>query len=189
MERNRKPPPAWDVSRAIDMWNAGKSGGQIADAVGTTRSAVLGLIWRRGLTRVSAGKSSQPESRKSDKPKVEKPKRVRTAKPPKAVVTTTVRTSRVEFKTYTKDDVSIILDKRPAKVGLSIIELGKGQCRYPTSPHNADKDSHIFCGCSCSEGEIYCDFHRPGLYIPIVKMKAVTTKAGEDPAQKQKGQE
>lgn len=40
-----------------------------------------------------------------------------------------------------------------------LIELKRGDCHWPVSPHNAAPDQHLFCGAGTRRGERWCPYH------------------------------
>jgi hypothetical protein len=159
----------WDVSLAITLWKAGHSGGDIASRVGTTRSAILGFLWRRGFTRTGSGTPKVPKTRKPRVKKAVAPKTDKAKKPMKPAAPK-LNSVAIGIKKYSREDVAVVLDKSDFNRGFPIISLKAHQCRYPISADNVEKDSHLFCGEKCADGEIYCSTHRRKIYRPTAPL-------------------
>lgn len=169
----RKP---WDKDAAVTLRGEGKTTGQIAALLGVTRNAVVGLLYRRNLI----GEDAPPETRKvrtrkpapPPRPKIVKEKKA--AKPVAPAPQKPASSVNVGIRKYSRDDVTVTIERATESRGFRIIELGSKQCRCATSPHDVDKRSHVFCGDVCDEGEMYCNSHRKKLY-----------KTGQKPKKKQ----
>lgn len=141
---NRGAP--WPREKAIALWSAGKTGSQIAEALGVSRNKVMGYLNRQGLVGAlekAAPRQAQKPLEKKDKPPAKpkaKPKAAPLNRPP-------------------PPPVDIPEEECDRKNGLSLLELEKGQCRFPISSHGVDKDAHVFCGVACSFGQMYCKKH------------------------------
>jgi GcrA cell cycle regulator len=136
----------WPKEKAYVMWAAGKTGSEIAAALGVSRNAVMGAIHRAGLKR-----SALKPKRKKPSPRP----RLRA----KVLEKTSVDVAVAPIKTYGRRDYIFEID-RPKSAGFPITDLGKRQCRFAVSPDSAGKDSHYFCGKKCDEGEVYCRYHK-----------------------------
>ncbi len=45
-------------------------------------------------------------------------------------------------------------------------DLGRGDCHWPVTPHNAAPDQHLFCGAGTRKSERWCPYHRLIGYQP-----------------------
>jgi hypothetical protein len=59
---------------------------------------------------------------------------------------------------------------------LTIVQLGKGMCRFPTGMHD---DVHTFCGKPAKEGSSYCEHHHKICMTPLVYKRRNTRQKPE----------
>ena len=131
--------------RLRELWNAGKTGGQIADLLGVSRCAVLGKVRRMDLPR------REPAGRCTGKPRRHR---------------TTVRKSVMFSARVKREKKWVVPDPmwpmtRPA--GKSILDIKDGQCRYPVAGEGIDV---ILCSAKCHDKSVYCSTHYVQAYMP-----------------------
>jgi len=127
-----------EKTQILYMWNKGLSGGDIADALGVTRGAVLGYIHRaRSNGELLEGRAIGKNTHKYPKQGAKK---------------------------YEQSKVSGINGyfMKP-EYGLSILDLGYTNCRFIVS-EDTDKPP-IYCGEEINRGS-YCKEHADLCYIP-----------------------
>ncbi len=143
------PGKAWDdatVDRIVALWREGKSGAQIAAAIGNTftRNAVIGKIHRLGLSN----RTTQTQRQAPRTPRT----RARKGVPPP-------KRPRIEFEAGplpapAADDI--------ARKGL--LELENGECRWPCG--DPQEPSFGFCAAPVVIGLSYCMAHARRAYMP-----------------------
>jgi GcrA cell cycle regulator len=129
------------TQRLTDLWRAGKSAREVADALGVTRNAVIGKLHRLGLSGDPAHASAGPS----------KPRRERR---PRAVVVRSPATRRQAF-----------VCQAEALPGLArhLEDLSRRACRWPIGdPKSAD---FAFCG-RPAEAQPYCAVHQAVAVAP-----------------------
>jgi GcrA cell cycle regulator len=131
---------SWWTHELIELLKAhrlqGWSAGTIANALGTTRNAVIGKMHRLGLSRPSgiriirtnAGLSEDQRSRRIRKPSKSTPRRRRV----------------------------IHTDIKPLRVAL--LDLNPYQCRFPLDEQDGD-GRLLFCGCRVVRKKSWCPGH------------------------------
>jgi len=165
----RKP---WDKEAAITLRKEGKTTGQIAALLGVTRNMVVGLLNRKQMIGVGAPPAMRQVKAPKPPPHPKPIKVKKAAKPvPAPPPPKTASPVTVGIKKYSRDDVSVSIERGADDQGLMILQLGRNQCRCAISPHYVDKHSHIFCGNKCESGEMYCDSHRKKLYKTMRQFK------------------
>lgn len=131
--------PKERVELLTRLWNEGKSGGQIASIIGTTRSVVMGKVHRLRLPK--RGRTRVPR---------QYPKRAkRTIRPSGWMRDVTARHSTPQPKTPPTEPV-----QEPVSLDLSLMDLAPGQCKYPHG-----EGPYVFCGHPVHAGSSYCEFH------------------------------
>lgn len=174
-QRTRGPDTDWTderVARLTELWNAGRSGTEIAlDLGGVTRSAVIGKVHRLGLDgRVQV----QPPKPKAG---------------PQRTATKALLTARSTFLGKMGAGSPPI---RPAASGPEIItmppaagpemerctllQLREGKCRWPVGDPGAP--DFFFCGSRTAEGLPYCTYHARVAYKPADRRQATRAAAG-----------
>ena len=153
MPTNISPYSEEDIGTLETMWNDGASGTEIANALGRSRSSVMGRISRMGLqrgqTKQSAGKQGAAAKRAS-----RRKTSVRHIPKPKA-------TPREEAKRekLIRAASAIQVDRagEPADaLHVGLLDLPAHGCKWPTGH---DGEQHLFCGCERVEGKSYCPVH------------------------------
>lgn len=173
------PRLTWPVDRqtiARTLWVEGKSGSEIAEAIGNgvTRSAVIGFISREG-ERIRQATGTNPYKRPdigrnqwAGRPRVIReprlPKPPKIAKPP--------RVARViDLATITPGDrlpPLVGLDSRlwislPNTTPKDLLSLGSCDCRWPLStPVHLpveEPGATLFCGANQADNSSYCTTH------------------------------
>jgi len=131
------------ITAAINLWNDGKSAGEIAKLFKVSRGTVVGVIYRarmRGLDVKQKGPTKPGLVRVEAKPKETK---VEIVKEP------------------------VVLTVAPQKE-LTVYRLQPGQCKYPT--HFSADNEQLFCGKAteksyCPEHHKLCHTYREPLKI------------------------
>lgn len=126
---------------------AGKTGGQMAKALGFTRSSILGKMHRLGLSqsmvqhrvdqRIHGLISAGVIKKRTAKP--QKP-------PPEPKIVSTVSISPAVPKS-----------RHAAPGGLPLDRLRRHACRFAVTRH--EETVHLFCGRPALEGDSYCAEH------------------------------
>lgn len=129
--------------KILEMWEQGKSGGEIANKLGVTRSSIMGRIHRmRNESNIKY--RAQKISVKSDR---------------------VVRT-RDKAKPYKKSRTFVPVDQvipKP-KHGVNILDLQYWSCRYIVGDPKTPLDN-IYCG-QVSDHKSYCKDHAQLCYQP-----------------------
>ena len=136
---------AEQVQQLTEMWNAGRSAGEIAKAFGdgVTRNAVISKVHRLKLA-----------PRLPVVPKAAKAHGNRNQ--PKAQAIVANATARRTFKSMPIDDETDVGVDVSKRVGL--LDLTNHTCRWPVGPDTGSKQ--MFCGCYASvEAGPYCAVH------------------------------
>lgn len=130
------------------MWAAGRSGSDIAAAIGTTRCAVLGKIYRLDLGRTitSAGQVRRPRKtpEEIEATKREKEKRRRDRR----------RSQRVTFVRVKPVNLEALRCVEVIPQHKSLLELDADGCRFPFGD-----GPFTFCNHTQHEGSSYCGPH------------------------------
>lgn len=147
-----------DIGTLKTMWNDGASGTEIANAIGRSRSSVMGRISRMGLqrgqTKQSSGKqgaaTKRVAKRKTSVPQIPKPKAPRRVETEKA--------KRIRAASA----VEVDRDGEPADaLHVGLLDLPAHGCKWPTGN---DGEQHLFCGFERVEGKSYCPVHMARAY-------------------------
>ena len=119
------------------LWGKGSTASEIAQIIGgVTRNAVIGKVWRLGLS-VKSG------VHKVKKPKEERKNLANSGK-------------KISIKSKFK---SILLDKNfEPENPKSLEELTEKTCKWPLGGH-PNEESFYFCGRSSMKGYSYCRLH------------------------------
>ena len=146
------------LDRLKTCFDAGLSCGQIAGEIGVTRNAVIGKLFRLGLSRPRALRLPPPER------------------------TAPARTWRPRIATQHQTQHQILQAVRAAPApaeeaaihdgpGCSLMELSAEKCRWPISdPSAAD---FRFCGSRPVKGLPYCVHHARMAYQPTNRQRGV----------------
>lgn len=129
------------LARLVELWNARLSASQIARQLGDglTRSAVVGKLFRMGLTRDSAGRTAA----RADGARQTRLK-CRRAKPRPLIPV---------------GPLPLFPACRVKPLMIDILELQPSSCRWPYSAESGTR----FCGHAKQGGSAYCpDHHRRG---------------------------
>lgn len=135
------------TERLVSLWKEGYSAAQIAGKIGgVSREAVLGKIWRLGLTGTARAGSTNMLARVVDgKMKVRR-----------ANTRTVAPSGEVREGPQWKDEPLPPEPPKPAQV-VRLADLEANQCRFPFSDPKAPDFG--FCGCSTPPGASYCEAH------------------------------
>jgi hypothetical protein len=135
------PWPDEKIERLRTLHAAGRSYGEIARALGCTRSAAIGKASRLGLAK-----------RARIKPVAEiiRHPRKRVLHPRIHIVGNQVKKPRPEL------DLRSDLDHEIARNPIALFDLKAHHCRWPVSGEGA---STLFCGADKTDGSSYCQFH------------------------------
>lgn len=142
----------------IELWDKGFSGYQIAVALKTTRSAILGKISRMRRKGITFQRAYDPDRKKKGK-----------VKPPTPVdlppITVTVQALKIKRPEPAPKPVVVIIPEPPPYDGepLTILEVTSLTCKYSVSGNRAP--DFRFCG-----GPVYkrsfCKEHYNLCYVP-----------------------
>lgn len=161
-----------------DLWAKGLSTSKIAEALGTTKNAVIGKSHRlelppRGSPIKYADGSTFKAPKKQETKKEEKIEPIPEAfqweyqnKRPEPVVDVYEHNLNAKKDKAEEDnplDELILKDKCHCKKGKSLMELNYNDCRWPVGDPK-DPDFH-FCGEKAVEGKPYCPKHCAFAYI------------------------
>ena len=143
-------------SRAIAMWREGKSGSEIAEALGgTTRNAVIGLIHRsKNVSRSIAPKHTPRFVPAAPRKTAQKPKQNPWQSPAKEIL---------------KSPPALpMLATDPTIPTISFADLESHHCRaIPVDVQPFDATRKIYCGCKVVAGTSWCETHLRRYAMPI----------------------
>jgi len=143
------------------MWLDGKSGGEIAKALGKTRSAVLGKLLRIGL--MGRGRVGKPPCHlKPNKPR--KPRVVRAA------------ASEAKRQPRVVEPPAVLMPS----LNLTIFDLTRIDCRAITSPDRAAVT--LYCGHTVRPGSAYCPAHHARFHTGATNDTQKTKRMAADHA-------
>lgn len=132
----------------LPLWQNGATAQSIADALVTSKNAVIGVIHRmprhkRPAARIRAFNRPPKPARE---PRERKP---RPAAPPKEI-------SLIPIDATPIGKYDAAFQPLPGASPVALVDLEKGQCRWPV-----DIDGKtFFCGCGVAENETYCEIHK-----------------------------
>ena len=147
----------------IDLWDKNYSGYQIAVALKTTRSAILGKISRMRRRGVTFQRSYDPNRSKKNAKTLPSPKL-----PPIKVNNQVLKMVKPEPP---PKPVVVIEDPVPKYTGkpISVMELTLATCKYSVSGNRAA--DYLFCGGPTSKRS-FCKEHFNLCYTPIKRGEA-----------------
>lgn len=164
-----------DKEEVIRMWNEGSTGLQIAEAMGTTRSAIMGMLYRlRGKGLIKYRPRPTAEERKKQKVKSVTVAPILTAAPADTLPpepATPEPSSNVVYGPWRLPDPEpsmpeIEPEEEVAPVsernGMTLLELKADSCRYITKVGVGL--STIYCGAPAERGA-YCAAHALRCYV------------------------
>ncbi len=134
----------------LKMWSEGKTGSEIAEFLGTTRSSILGRLYRLREKGVDTGKklSAAPKPQSVQTPAHKKKRRLVIKRIPAHP------TSAAPKKT------------QQAFIGITITQLTNRSCRYILN--DGESEDYLYCGQVRSRGA-YCNHHAKMCYISHTK--------------------
>jgi len=148
------------VEKLKALWKEGLSSTQIAMRMGLpSRSAVIGKLFRLGLTDEMRGNKSQKVIQRivrAGRPKSTFGKAAPTTQPPPQVETPP-QFQRESFVPIIDDEIDV-----PASERKALVDLDAGDCRWPIG-HPGDP-GFGFCGKSAASGLAYCEAHAHRAY-------------------------
>lgn len=150
-----RPTPSWTadrVRRLAVLWRAGFSASQIALALGgVSRSAVLGKLYRLGLSDRDRPHKTRPSLAATNKPEARGPRAPTAA-------------SRRRLLRHPAEPGTMVAAPPPVEAGCAtMLSIGRGDCRWPLGePGSAD---FRFCGAPAARGA-YCAAHAARAYRP-----------------------
>jgi len=178
-----KAPFVWterNTAAAAEMWNAGKSGGEIAAAIGASRNAVIGKAHRnpelfedKGGTGKGwrGGKVFNPDRREYKtviKPAADRRIKIRKAEAEKAAAAQrqAIREAREAGSAY---------DAERLPHAKTLLELGAKECHWPMN----DGGPFLFCASEATHGDQkgdpnYCRCH----YLRRLPLRAASDLEG-----------
>ena len=137
----------------IDMWNDDKTGSDIAEALGMSRNAVMGKLYRLRAAKY-IGYKTIPAKKENDTPA----KRAKREKRP--------------YKSPYLGPV-VPLPPKPARIvnaqGIKLTDLNHTSCRFIIN--DGPVQSFLFCGKKKEKGP-YCSNHRKLCYVKVQPRKA-----------------
>jgi GcrA cell cycle regulator len=144
------------TAKLLDMWRAGATGAEIARALGTTRNAVIGKIFRLRNNGVDMARVKVPVVR--NLPKLEKTVKLR-PKPP-----STPKPKVAWPPPLTKEEKEALIAQKKAEVervqrarGIKFIDLKARDCRFILN--GGRPEGYLFCGDPRLAGKPYCQEH------------------------------
>lgn len=153
------------TDRIVEMWNEGKTSGEIAEALRISRNSVMGAVYRAQAKGLAMKKGpSLPTTAKKQKPPSER---------------------RAPSKVIKRVDNKIVVEKR---IGPSVTELPKNEVQTPKNPPKKllSLESHdcrwmvedgYFCAApSKSILRPWCEDHYKLVYVPVVRKKSTPFK-------------
>lgn len=159
------------IELVIDLWNNKEmTGGEIALQIGTTRAAVLGLLYRlrqKGLVEYRKDQGEAMAGRPKG-PGLKTP-RHREPDPPRFPV-------KVKISDLFSGDPIITSIN-----AITIMRLKQRHCRYPIGRTPAGE--HVFCGETRKPGKSMCPEHHARCYYPPKEHRARNPDA-RPPSQK-----
>ncbi len=158
-----------ETQRVAALRQQGFSASEIAERIGcgVTRNAVIGRLYRLGVTRekglptLAKPRMHEPEPREKRKPKPREP-RAKPAPRKEPIVPVTIRRPPI-----TNDESAAVTHK--------VLALQAGQCRFPVGDL-ADADFH-FCGAPQRDGASYCEAHERLTRAPIEVSRKANRRA------------
>ncbi len=146
------------------MWLDGKSGGEIAKALGRTRNAVLGKIDRLGLTRKRQGKRQA------------RPPKPAPARPVPLLITAKAAACEAKRPARVVEPPAVLMPSR----NLTIFDLTRIDCRAITSPDRAAVT--LYCGHTVRPGSSYCPAHHARFHTGATNDTQKTKRMADDHA-------
>lgn len=132
------------IALLTDLWTAGKTGSECAEALGISRNAALGKAYRLGLparVRATPKPMSRPRAPRPPKPVIARPAPApRPAKPARVVAPPPA-------------------PMPPKCHPVSLMAVVYGQCRFPVAGW-AGPDAPFYCGSPSTDGRSYCRWHQ-----------------------------
>ena len=128
-----------------ELFDEGYSYARMAKAIGVTRSAALGKIYRLGWQRAMPSEILNPAHRRN----------IKSPYNPNYIVDTK-DTKKIEPESV--DDGATAFDKR----NVPLIELHPKGCKYPT--HQPPPQKHRFCNAPSKPNSPYCETHHKRCY-------------------------
>ncbi|MGZ2475501.1 GcrA family cell cycle regulator [Sinorhizobium medicae] len=131
-----------DRDKVAEMLKKGLSAAKIGQAMGISRGAAIGRIFRNDRLRTLMKRP----------PKAASPRRWPVKK---------------GARSTGKENPAPVLQLPPPPMRLvPLVELKRGDCHWPASPHGAAPDQHLFCGAGTRKGEKWCPYHQLIGYQP-----------------------
>lgn len=143
---------------AVELWNAGKTGSQIANKIGVTRNAVLGFLHR---LRLKNEKTEEGVLKNNG----ERPRKAKKQKPIAPIVVENIAMAfgRQKFRPLEPEmGLHKYFEKNTS--GKTLVDLDIRSCRYIISPNDAR--TPIYCGKEIANRS-YCAEHARICYIPL----------------------
>lgn len=143
----------------VELWDKGFSGYQIAVALKTTRSAILGKISRMRRKGMTFKRNYDPGRAKKGRVKAPTP-----VNPPPVIVT--VQALKIKKPEPTPKPIVIIIPEPPPYNGtpLTIMEVTNDTCKYSVSGTRAP--DYRFCGGPVHKRSL-CKHHFDLCYTPL----------------------
>ena len=147
----------------IILWNKGLTSGQVSDALGITRNAVMGRINRMRRRGIEL-RSIDTEMVKKIREKEEAKERERQEKK------RLYKLFKIKKPRYVENVSDSVTVKKPSRhmPGVTILQLRISSCRYIISEH-ADENA-VYCG-MYTQNRPYCPEHAALCYLPRQKPK------------------
>lgn len=157
----------------ISLWNEGLTGKQIADAISTTRSAVMGRIHRMRLSGIEL-ESRDTDGTKARRASIKKREKGKDAIQKLAVTVAEETIDGRNKKTVTISDLQLTFsyfEEKPMEENpnVDILGLTSRSCRYVVETPNGDC-SGLYCGKEKYKNN-YCQEHYKLCYVPAPKKR------------------
>lgn len=154
----------WNSERVDQLkhfFQAGLSSSQIARELGLTRNAVIGKMYRLGLSRPRDLVVKHVEQKRAGK--FASPRRRRLS----VVTSNQMQPTDCPAPSSLAETIPI-LDGR----GCTLLELGQGRCRWPIESESSE--GVFFCGNEPAAGLPYCTGHARLAYRPTARLRSST---------------
>lgn len=139
------------IKKILDMWKAGKTGGQIAEVVNKTRSSVMGIIHRARRNGQTAAPRVGERNKFRKKPEI-KNKRI-------------LREIKLGLRETPEIPAYAYAPVTNGHVGVNILDLKTDSCRYIV--RKDDVWNTFYCGAPITKGS-YCDCHAALCYTLVM---------------------
>lgn len=151
-------------SMIVEAWNAGKSAGDIASDIGTTRNAVIGIVSRL-RPRLKAQKIWVREREKHISPMQYRPLKIQKSISKKRAKKELKTIKVINNELFT---TPIHTNVKPIKL-IELVHVGseRGTCHWPLDMPKG----RFYCGAPIDRAKPYCEAHTAFAYVKKSKME------------------